>query len=547
MTALTRVRRRTALLVAVLCAATAALTGPAGAVRAAPPGAVPAGPAGVALRPGTADWPSWQRDLEGSRFNGAEHTLTPATVGRLRLKWAFAFPKVPVLTSGSQPAVVGGTMYFGGPDGYFYAVDARTGATRWTFALNTVEPGVGQAVVRNGPLVAAGKVYFGDYRGYLYALALGTGELVWSTRLDSHPAAMVTSSPQYHGGRLYVGVSSGDNVGGVDHACCTFRGHLDSIDAETGQLRWRYYTVPEPQAVGTWPSGATRYEPSGAGVWSSPVIDRETGTVFVGTGQNYTGTTGDSDTVLALDARTGAVRWKRQMTHPDSWRVLCANPNVPPGYCPGLQDGTALDFDFGALPNLMTVNGRRLVGIGQKSGVYHTFDARTGEIVWQRQLSEPMPNSGLSGIMWGASYDGRRLYVATYQADPGTLFALNPADGAILWSTPNPADGCSWGGAAAYPETCDLAHGPAVTSTPGLVWEGSSDGKMRAYSAATGRVLWQHDTIQDYAGVNGLAGRGSAVSAGGGAVVSRGMLYVHSGYRPFYPSDKGFVLLAYGL
>jgi polyvinyl alcohol dehydrogenase (cytochrome) len=180
--------------------------------------------------------------------------------------------------------------------------------------------------------------------------------------------------------------------------------------------------------------------------------------------------------------------------------------------------------------------------------VYHVFDARTGDLVWQRELGLPIANGGDGGIQWGASYDGTHLYVATYLARPGTLFALNPADGDIVWQTPNPANGCAWGGASAYPEMCTLAHTPAVTTSPGLVYLGSMDGKFRVYSSRTGRVLWEYDTVRDFATVNG-PGRGSAVSGNGGAVVADGMVYVHSGYYPFYPSpsDKGFVLLAFGL
>jgi polyvinyl alcohol dehydrogenase (cytochrome) len=494
-------------------------------------------------RPG--DWSTWQKDLTGSRFNAAEHRLTPATVGGLKLKWAFSYPAVPGSHPRSQPAVVGDTVYFGSPDGKFHARDARTGAARWTFDLGTVTPG---SVVRDGPAVAAGKVFFGGLGGHLYALDQRTGKLAWTRQLDTHPAALVTSSPLYFAGRIYVGVSSGDNVGDIEHACCTFRGHVDAIDARTGALAWRYYTVPPPRPVGTWPSGATRYEPSGAGVWSSPVIDRRTRTLYVGTGQNYTGSAGDFDSILALDTGTGAVRWKQRMNRADTWRLLCADPTAPPGYCPGINDGTALDYDLGAMPNLFRVRGRLLVGIGQKSGVYHVFDARTGRIIWQRQLSVPMPNGGLSGVQWGASYDGRRLYVATYLAGPGTLFGLDPATGAIHWQTPNPADGCSWGGASAHPDLCQLGHGQAVTTSPGVVYLGSTDGKVRAYSAATGAVLWQYDTVRDFAGVNGLPGRGGALSGGGGPVVAHGMVYAQSGYwLPEYPTDKGYVLLAFGL
>ncbi|ALG07601.1 PQQ-binding-like beta-propeller repeat protein [Kibdelosporangium phytohabitans] len=489
------------------------------------------------------DWPTWQGDKAGSRHNPAEFRITPANVGKLELKWAFAYPKTGVVAK-SQPAVVDGTAFFGGPDGTFYALDAKSGKTKWTFDLASVDPS--QRVVLDGPAVARGKVYFGDSGGYMYALDQRTGKLVWAKDTEPHPTGMHTSSPLYHDGRIYVGASSAENLGDKNYPCCTFRGHIDSLDADTGEVVWRHYTVPEPKEVGTYPSGAKKFEPSGAGVWSSPVIDERTGTLYVGTGQNYTGSAGDFDSLLALDARSGAVRWKQQVTKADTWRDLCNQPD-PEGYCPGLKDGTNLDYDIGATPNIFRVKGRTYVGVGQKSGVYHAFDATTGDVKWRRQLGVPLPSGGISGIQWGSSYDGDKLYIATYFAEPGTLFAVKPETGQVLWKTPNPANGCDWGGAAQHKDICTPAHGPAATSTPGLVWEGSNDGKMRAYSARDGKVLWEYDTVRDFQGVNGLTGHGSAISGSGGAVVSNGMLYIQSGYYPFYPSEHGNVLLAFGL
>ncbi|MDF5751628.1 PQQ-binding-like beta-propeller repeat protein [Spongiactinospora sp. TRM90649] len=504
-------------------------------------------PAAQASGAGGGDWPMWQKDPRGSRHNAAEHRINPKNVGGLKLKWAFAYPRA-AGTPRSQPAVVGDTVYFGSPEGKLYARDAATGAAKWEFALNSV-PGPGRAQPQDGPAVARGKVYFGDGRGFLYAVSQRTGELVWARRLDEHIAAGVTSSPLVFGDRVYVGVSSGENLFGKENACCTFRGHLNALDADTGEPVWRYYTTPPPVEDGTWPNGVKRFAPSGAGVWSSPAIDPATRTIYVGTGQNYTGSAGNYDSVLAINADTGRPRWTRRMTDVDTWRIECSLPTPEDKkYCPNFPDGTALDFDLGASPNIVRTGKRTLISIGQKSGVYHVLDAKTGKIVWQRQLSTPQPGGGMSGVQWGTSFDGERLYVATWMANPGTLYALDPATGHLIWQTPNPADGCTTGGAAQFPNVCRLGHTPAVTTTPGLVWEGSTDGKMRAYSARTGEVLWTYDTMQDVQGVNGLTGRGGAVSGGGGAVVARGMVYVQSGYffNP-YPNPNGSVFLAFGL
>lgn len=238
------ISKRVAALVAV--ASSLALVG-AGATAASP---------GRPDRSG--DWATWAKDLVGSRFAAAERRITPRTVGGLTVKWAFAFPKsaAPVR---SQPAVVDGTVYFGGPDGKFHARDARTGAQVWTTDLSGIAAGARPAIPWDSPSVSGGRVYFGDIRGFVYALEQATGRVVWAKQVDAHPAATVTSSPIVHDGKVYVSTSSGENAanspdGTTDdpnYPCCTFRGHLDALDARTGELVWRHYTVPEPQAVGT--------------------------------------------------------------------------------------------------------------------------------------------------------------------------------------------------------------------------------------------------------------------------------------------------------
>ena len=500
---------------------------------------------GTSLQP-AGDWPAWQFDPTGSRHNPNETAITPSSVGSLRLKWVRSFPGTNAASS--QPAVVGGTLYVGARDGTFYALEAATGQVRWTFDTHAI---VGQIEnpLRDGPAVSDGTVYFGDNEANLYALDATTGAQRWVRKLDTHPDARLTSSPLVFRGRVFVGVASTEENSAADDAyqCCTFRGSVVALDAGTGVEVWRHYTIPPPQPTGDKPE----FAPSGAAVWSSPTIDPATGTLYYTTGNPYSGDAPGADAIGALDAETGVVRWVRQLTASDTWNMRCVVP-VAGGNCP--EPGS--DFDFGSHANVFTINGRRVVGAGQKTGVYHVLDAATGAIVWQSQLSVPDPNptlpgqESLSGIQWGASHDGQRLYVATNQANPGTLFALDPATGAAVWQTPNPPLGCLLGGALLEVLFCKLAMPSAVSSTPGLVYEGSMDGKLRIFSASTGQILWRYDTAIPFLfPVNGVPGKGGSLN-GHGAVVANGMLFTNSGYGGHDPVTGGMsgnVLLAFGL
>ncbi|GLZ42046.1 PQQ-binding-like beta-propeller repeat protein [Actinokineospora sp. NBRC 105648] len=495
------------------------------------------------------NWPGWQKDFIGSRFNPLETQFTATSVANLHLKWSFVFPDVDGPATSSQPAVVDGTLYVGSRDAKMYALDANTGATKWSYDVSAVAGPASSAnpnPLRDGPSVSGDKVVFGDYRGWVYGVDKNTGTLAWATKVSDHPLAALTGSPLINGNRVYIGVSSSEAKASADpnYPCCSFRGQMVSLNLDTGAVVWRYYTVPESGPLPPGPDGHPRFGPSGAPVWSSPILDPVHGTLYFGSGNNYTTTTGDADTVFALNSATGQVKWKQKMTAADTWTVGCLLP-APQPHCEGLADGTNLDYDFGASPNLFYANNRLMVGIGQKSGVYHAFDAITGQVVWQQQVAVPDPNGGFSGIEWGSSYDGQRLYVATWKANPGTLFALNPANGTIIWSKPAPANGCSTGGAAAFPANCTPAYLSAVTSTPGLVYEGATDGKMRIFRSTDGQQVWEYDTVRPYTGVNGPTASGGSISGNGGTVVANGMMYVQSGYYSFY-GIPGRVLLAFG-
>lgn len=503
---------------------------------------------------------SWGRDPLNSRFNPFAR-INRQNVNQLQLKWTFVFPDG-VTSASSQPAVVGDTVYVGGWNAKVYALNRETGAIRWTYdtasftgsiAGGGTQLPIGANAVRDAPAYSNGKLYFGDVVGNTYALNAQTGAFVWARKIDSHFTARIVGSPIVYRNRVFIGLSSVESGYPIDptYPCCTFRGKVVALDANTGAEAWRYYTVEQAQPTGFNSIGTPQFGPAGAAVWSTPAIDPLTNTIYFGTGQNYSNPSSSrSDSLIALNLNTGAERWVKQLKPNDTWNLSCNPENIglPPGSGPNCPTLNPSDKDYDVQsPNIFytVINNqlRKLIGVGQKSGVYHALDAATGAIVWQRQLSVG-GIGGLAGIQWGTSWDGERIYVATHDANPGTLFALNPSNGQVIWSKPNPANGCD--GKPGRPQ-CRLAL-PAATTVPGVVFQGSWDGHLRAHDSRNGNILWQFDTYRNYLGVNGLTGQGGSIN-GAGATVVGDMVFVNSGYSAFGPGTSlpGNVLLAFSL
>jgi polyvinyl alcohol dehydrogenase (cytochrome) len=316
------------------------------------------------------------------------------------------------------------------------------------------------------------------------------------------------------------------------------------VNENTGAILWQTYTVP---------SGY-----SGGAVWAShAAVDPLRNMLYVSTGDNYStptdpayvkcvshGGAGPSclspkdhfDSVLALDLANGKIKWSQRLWSQDDWNVAC-NSNPPGGAnCPNPEGP---DYDFASAPQEFTIvtgaNARTLIGAGQKSGVYAVFDPDTGARIWATQVG---PGSVLGGIQWGSATDGTRIYVAianyghhTYSSGPaggtaGSWNALDPATGAILWRTRDPAGA--------------LDMGPMAVSN-GVVYAPSSAGgasqpNMFALNASTGQILWRY------------ASGGSVLA---GASISNGTVYWGSGYNlggnpNFTPGNKKFYAFSIG-
>ncbi|HTW09822.1 MAG TPA: PQQ-binding-like beta-propeller repeat protein [Acidimicrobiales bacterium] len=542
---------------------------------------LPATAAPSPVLPVIGDWTSASQSILGDRSQPLEFSINPQDVGELAPKWVFTDHG----DVSATPTVADGAVYFPDWGGYLNAVNAQTGALIWEHQISSYAGEQPNQVSRNSPLIDGNELVLGDNAGgpqpggaHLFAVNRANGNLLWNTEIDTNPAAIVTSNPVAYGNEIVVGVASNEEADAESpsYSCCSFRGAVVALNANTGQILWKTYTVPSNNQGGDSNIPCKSDNPAagcgftGGGVWATPTIDPLTNQVFVGTGNNYTATDAavacanaalsadppqsDAnctpandyfDAVVALNLQTGQIEWGHKVEGWDAWNVACAVGFAPGAtWCPS---PASPDFDFGGgSPNLFIgrgPNGRlqTLVGDGQKSGVYWAFDPANGNIVWDTLVG---PGTSLGGIEWGSAYDGQRIYTAEadfggipYQlannpatncTNPsnglpewcgGSWAALNPQTGAIEWQTATP------GG--------NVALGP-VSEAGGVVFgasmdPGPTDPDMFALDASTGKILWSFDA-------------GSSVNAG--PAIVDGTVYWGSGYShlgpflPFTGNDK---------
>jgi polyvinyl alcohol dehydrogenase (cytochrome) len=483
-----------------------------------------------------AGWNGWGVDLENTRFQAAKAAgLTASQVPKLKLKWAFGIPNATVAYG--QPTIADGRLFFGTADGTVYSLDAATGCSYWTFkAPATVRSAVTLGPIANGRYAA----YFGDVQANVYAVDAQNGELLWKMKADTHPVARITAAPKLHEGRLYVPVSSIEEVpaSNANYTCCTFRGSVITLDAATGKQIWKTYAIPDaPQPTRKNSAGAQLMGPAGAAIWSSPTLDVKRKLVYVATGNAYSEPhTKFSDAILAFDMENGSLKWSQQMTPNDGWNFSCINPAKTS--CP---EQAGEDLDFGSSPILKAVKGRDLLVVGQKSGIVHALDPEEqGKILWQVRIGK---GGALGGIEWGSAADDENVYVALSDFigrnpnDAGGLFALRLATGERAWYAEPVKPACLG------KPGCSPAQMAPVTAIPGVVFSGSMDGRLRAHATADGALLWDFDTLREFETVNGVKARGGSLNATGPTIYG-GMMFVNSGYGAL-GGMAGNVLLAF--
>ena len=506
----------------------------------------PAGPINL----NGAQWNGWGRDLENSRYQ-PKPGIKSEDVPRLKVKWAWRHPG-PMATG--QPTIIGDRLFVTTEMGQLYSLNAQTGCTYWT--INAGDGAGLRAAISVGPLPrgfhpsrlgtpglkAKFALYFGDQKSNVQAVDAATGDLLWSTRVEDHSMSRITGSPLLYRDRIYVPVSSIEEATGRDakYQCCKFRGSLVALDAYTGKILWKSFTVQdEPKAFKINSAGTQMYGPAGGAIWSAPTLDLKRRLIYVATGNSYTDVpTGHSDAIIAFDLDTGKLKWVNQVTPKDNFLVGCRQPGV--GNCP---DEVGPDYDFGSSPVLHTLpDGRQVILAGQKSGVMYALDPdHEGKTLWQVRLGA---GGALGGIEWGFGADERNVYVPVADVSgpdrkPG-LTALRISSGEKLWQISAPAANCSWGAVR-----CNNSQSAAATLMPGVVFSGTTDGHLRAYATKDGAIIWDYDTAQLTATVNGGPTKGGAVD-GGGPAIANGILYTNSGYGRIV-GQPGNLLLAFSV
>ena len=478
-------------------------------------------------------WNGWGNGLSNTRFQTAGAAgLTAAQVPRLKLKWAFGFPTG--VSANAQPAVVAGRVFVGSDNGFFYSLDAKTGCVYWSFQQGSI--------VRNSPTVGAvtGQgaaryaVFFGDGHANVYAIDAQTGRELWKTKVDPHFVARITAGITYYNGKVFVPVSSSEEFssGHPDYPCCTARGSVVALDASTGKEIWKSWVVPEePKPYRTMPNGVVLYKPAGGAVWNAPTVDPARNAIYVGTGDATTAPPAKTtDAIMAIDISTGKLLWSYQATENDVFMGGCNGPTKSEA-CPAPMGP---DMDIGNSPILTTLpNGKRALLAGTKSADVFALDPDNNGAVLFRMNAAGGPTGGGRGgrgtIVWGGAADAQHVY---YGAGAAGLAAIRPATGERAW--------------VFQPEGRGVALGAAPTVIPGVVFQGGSNGRLYAVSAADGKQLWEFDTSQEFETVNRMVAHGGAISTSG-AVIVDGMVYVGSGYAVGTGATAGNVLLAFGI
>src|SRR6267142_533429 len=492
------------------------------------------------------DWVTNGGNLTNNRYSTLKQIDT-ANVGKLKGAWMTRLKGSGVggkYSFEASPLVKDGIMYVVTGNDDVFALNAKTGEIIWEYwsGIDQTISTVCCGWANRGLAMGEGQIYLGQLDANVVALDMKTGKVAWKTPIEKWQNGYgITSAPLYYDGMIYRGITGGEF--GV-------RGRLTALNAKTGEIMWRWFTLPGPGAKGseTWPPGTDHAMRGGAAIWNTPALDPELGLVYFAVGNcgpDYDGSMREGDNLLcasivALKAKTGEYAWHFQQVHHDIWDYDAASPVVLFDTVINGQPrkGIAEAGRTGWVYILDRTNGKPLIGIEerpvpqeprQKTAKTQPFpigDAtvpqcaeplegyeRAGcifEVFWEEPtLIQP---SGIGGTNWSpmsynpdtgsfyvpatirtsafARYDTKFLKGKRY--DGGTQAAPigSPMSGTFTAIGGN-TNKIAWQQKTPY----RVGQGGGSTTTAGgLVFRGEPDGDFLALDAKTGQELWRFQT-----------------------------------------------------
>jgi len=470
------------------------------------------------LYPRPGDWPTYYGNLSGNRYSTLDQ-INAGNASRLQLRWIYPIQYQPLETT---PLVSDGIMYVTGPNQVF-ALDARSGREIWRYVRPRTPAGTiaGDAAIgaNRGVALLGDRVFFTTDNAHMLCLNRLTGVLLWDVFMPEtaqHYGA--TSAPLVIGSLVISGVAGGDD--GI-------RGFIGAWKAATGELAWRFWTVPKPGEPGseTWKGSAV--DGRGGATWLTGTYDPSTGLLYWPTGNPFPDTDGTerggdnlyTNCDLALDPKTGKLHWYFQFTPHDlhDWDavqppvlvdakfhgsahklLLHANRN---GYFYVL-DRTDGKFLLGkpfvkklTWSTGLDANGRPILSPNNetKPGDVRTCPAVRGATNWYSPAFSP-----LTGLYYVMVVEDCGLYRQARQGgfgflnnpkDPAMKYlrALNIETGAVAWEIPQigPAE---------------RNYSGVLATAGGLVFYGESSGGFAAVDARTGVTLWHFEAGSTWKG-----------------------------------------------
>ena len=469
------------------------------------------------------NWPTYNGDPGGNRYTSVAQ-IDKNNVSRLAAKWIFTLPNTQHLEV--TPIVVDGIMYVASAN-ECYALDAGSGRQIWHYRRPRTGGLAGDASggINRGVALAGNRVFMATDHAHLIALNRFTGALLWETEIaDWHQNYFVTSAP------LAVGNLVISGTGGGEHGS---RGLLAAFDQTTGKEVWRFWTIPKPGEPGseTWQGKGIAH--GGAPTWFTGTYDADLDTVYWPTGNPSAEYNGDdrpgdnlySDCILALDAKTGKLKWYYQTTPHDLWDWDATETPM------------VIDADWQGQPRKLLIQANR-------NGFFYVFDRTNGKLLlakpfvrnltWAtgigadgRPMKTPNQEPTAAGTKVCPSQDGATnwfspsfnpgtgmYYIQTFEkcsvytkSDPGEwqagktylggsqrrpddekperiLKAIDIRTGKIAWELPQPGPAESWGG--------------TLATVTGLVIFGEESGALMAADATSGKPLWSFETNQSW-------------------------------------------------